>query len=280
MADSSAPSSLTISLVIYQSPPPSLETLFRSMASTTTPERICIVDNGGDATLSAMCDTFGFTYLRPPRNVGFGQGHNLAFRVLQAHGAKFHLMLNPDIDFQPEAVHRMVSLLKDSPDIVLAAPDILSPDGTRQYLCKLLPSPWNLILRRFLPSLSESGGENSRYELQGWAFDRAAEIPILSGCFLLVRSAAFRAIGGFDARYFLYLEDYDLCRRLHPLGKIVCIPEIAVTHHHGRGSYRHLRLLALHCQSGFRYFNRWGWWIDRERDTRNRACLASLGLQE
>ena len=76
---------------------------------------------------------------------------------------------------------------------------------------------------------------------------------------MLIRSDAFCRSGGFDERYFLYLEDADLTRTLSRYGRCVHLPVASVIHAWGRGNYGNLRLMAVNLSSAWLYFRKWGW---------------------
>lgn len=269
---------LSIGLVVYHTPLAELQPLLNSLSQMPGLE-VGILDNGeGDEALALLCRQHAWHYIVPGKNLGFGAGHNLIFQQLDAR--KYHLLLNPDIEFSPEAVSHMLAYLQDHADIGLLMPDVRYPDGTRQQLCKLLPTPMDLIARRFLPDSDWKTAGQVRYELRNWAHDDIRAIPSLSGCFMLMRSDAFKSVRGFDERFFLYMEDFDLCRRIGQQWRTIYYPLVQVVHRHAKGSYRSRRLLMLHVRSAVTYFNKWGWFFDSDRKQKNRACLRDLGLPD
>ena len=98
-------------------------------------------------------------------------------------------------------------------------------------------------------------------------------VPNLSGCFLFVRSSLFLRLGGFDERYFMYLEDVDLVRRFGDISKTIYNPLIYIKHNYAKGSYRNSLLLKYHIISAILYFNKWGWFFDETRKNRNLKVL-------
>lgn len=158
-------------------------------------------------------------------------------------------------------------------------PKILYADGTEQHLCKQLPSPLDLLSRRFLGGLGKMmfGARLERYELRHLDLGVAREIPCLSGCFMFLRSTALREAGYFDERYFMYMEDVDLCRRIGRRYKTVFYPGAVITHGYAKGSYSNRKLLKYHLQSAIRYFGRWGWIHDPERRRLNRKTAPVVG---
>jgi len=152
------------------------------------------------------------------------------------------------------------------------------PDGRLQPLCKLLPHPLELLVRRFFPLLHRSSGRQARYELHGSGYSRVMDVPALSGCFMLMRVETVARAGLFDERFFLYFEDVDLSRRVGRIARTVFVPHVAVVHDYARGSYRDWRLLWHHMVSAGRYFNKWGWLRDVERDRVNARTVRASGL--
>jgi GT2 family glycosyltransferase len=98
------------------------------------------------------------------------------------------------------------------------------------------------------------------------------EVPHLSGCFMMLRTAVFETVGLFDERFFMYLEDVDYSRRVHTRYKTVYYPEVSVYHQYHKGSYKRWRNLKYHIVSAVKYFNKWGWFFDPERKTINRTA--------
>ena len=156
-------------------------------------------------------------------------------------------------------------------------PKITNPDGSTQHLCKLVPTPFDLIARRFLPlPQSMVRAHQNRYELRCTGYDRQMDVPYLSGCFMFLRAAALRDVGVFDERFFMYPEAIDLTRRIHANWRTVFNPAVSVIHDHGKESYKSWRMLWIHMRSMIRYFNKWGWLLDGQRRRFNRETLAAL----
>src|SRR5699024_6069335 len=87
--------------------------------------------------------------------------------------------------------------------------------------------------------------------------EAVSERPVgwLSGSCLLLRKAAFDSIGGFDARYFMYMEDVDLGDRLGRAGwQNVDVPDATVVHAKGHAAGKHPELmLPAHHRSAYRF---------------------------
>ena len=194
-------------------------------------------------------------------NIGYGAAQNLAIRRTEA---AVHLMCNPDLIMAPEVLVEAVRFLETHPAAVLAAPQGFDAEGRYARFAKRSPTLLALALRAL--SVQPSGGLLGR-RVAAYVYDDAlpaeepAPIELASGCFMVARTAALKAIDGFDEGYFLYFEDFDLCRRLACHGGIYELPAAKITHYGGRTARRGLTRALRFARSGCRYFNRHGWRI-------------------
>lgn len=266
---------ISASLVLFRSPKDQFETVIRNFLEAAPDGTLYIVDNSPVALTSEWFSHNRVVYSHSGANVGFGAGHNIAF-ALACPDSDLHVLLNPDIHFGADAIDGMVKLFETHAGAVVAMPRVVYPDGSLQRLCKLLPTPVDLLIRRFMPFAQVRQKIDARYELHDLPQDRVSEVPTLSGCFLMARSRVLLELGGFDERYFMYMEDVDLVRRLGEQGSVLYAPHCTVVHEYAKGSYRNRRLLGYHVRSAVHYFNKWGWLFDGDRVRRNRVCLRSL----
>jgi len=236
---------------------------------------LVISDNSIEPLEDELLNNPRIKYIFNHANLGFGTAHNRAIAAIDWE-SDFHLILNPDITFEPNVIPWLIGLFHSNPAIGAIMPRINYPDGTLQRLCKLLPTPVDLILRRFVPIRSVQIAINNRYEMYDLPQDCLVDVPTISGCFLIVRTELFRRIGGFDERFFMYLEDVDLVRRIGDIARVVYEPKVCVTHAYAKGSYRNKTLLAYHILSALRYFGKWGWFWDPVRADRNRRTLNKI----
>lgn len=267
--------SISCSVVTYHNPPDQIADVLRSVAATPG-VAVTVVDNSADDTLAEVARKFGARYIHRPDNPGFGAAHNLAIREALDAGSDYHLVLNPDICFGPDVIPALHAYMEAHPDVGLVMPDIRYPDGSRQHLCKLLPHPVDLLVKRFVPTLYQMSGRADTYEMRRSGYERIMDVPALSGCFMFLRAATLKKTGGFDERYFMYLEDVDLSRRIGQVARTVFYPAVSIIHAYQKGSYKNSALLRRHISSAIRYFNKWGWVFDRERTVVNRAAIQGM----
>jgi GT2 family glycosyltransferase len=265
---------LTVSVVAYQTNETQLRKCADSVFASGLPIRLIAVDNSPTDRLRNAVIAAGGEYRWTGQNIGFGGGHNLAIRECGGL-SRYHLILNPDVYFGSHVLESLVSYMDANPQIGLVMPRILYPDGSPQYLCKLLPTPEDLLLRRVLvgPFSKLLHRRTKQYELHNMDPMRTMTVPVLSGCFMFLRTEVFDRVGLFDERYFMYLEDVDFCRRIHRAFDVVYYPKVFVFHEYAKGSYKDWKLLQYHMKSGYAYFSKWGWFIDTGRDSINAKAL-------
>jgi GT2 family glycosyltransferase len=274
------PVTLTVSIVTYQ---PDLALLERCLAALATAlqaaqeagllraSNVVLVDNTGARQTAEAVVALGearfkdsgvtMNYLHRHANIGYGSAHNL---VMHGGNTHYHLVLNPDVEVAPDALTEALRFLDANPDVGVLAPAILAPDGRREFLCKRYPSVLDLALRGFASAgLRRLFGKRlDRYEMRDAVIDAGAyvsPVPMMSGCFMLVRRKALDATGGFDPRYFLYFEDFDWSVRLNRVTQSAFVPAVRVVHHGGGASRKGLRHLVLFTRSAVRFFNKHGW---------------------
>lgn len=263
--------SVSASVVAYNTNPGELSALLDSLRDGSARVLTTVVDNSPADSLRSIVEDAGALYLHCRSNVGFGAGHNISLRR-NLHRARYQLVLNPDIVLDRDAIASLVAFMDRHPDIGQVMPAIRYPDGSEQRLTKRLPRPADLFLRRFAaPARSIFPGPWERYEMRDVDLSVPSDVPCLSGCFMLMRSAVLERTGLFDERFFMYMEDVDLCRRIGAVSRTVFYPEVSVVHGYAMGSYRNSRLLRIHLRSGVQYFSKWGWIFDQERRLRNRS---------
>lgn len=268
---------ISASIVVYKSNLAMLAEAINSYLTATTAGRLYIIDNSptDEARKLTQHDRIEYTFNR--KNVGFGAGHNIALRKVLGTHVKYHVVLNPDVYFEPNVLRRLFDFMEAHPNSGLTMPKVLYPDGQLQTLCKLLPTPSTLIYRRFLFFMRKcTAKRNYLYELQFTGYNKVMDVPFLSGCFMFLRTQALEEVGLFDERIFLYTEDIDLSRRIHKRFRTVFIPDVTIYHHHQRGSYKNTRLLLHNIRSAIKYFNKWGWIIDHERERVNQTALVRI----
>jgi GT2 family glycosyltransferase len=271
-------SNITVSIVLFNNPVPMLQKVIQSVLSTSFNIIIYLIDNSPSDTLRTLSDIDGrIRYIHNPSNPGYGAAHNIAIKKSISEGVKYHLVLNPDVYFNSGTLEKALIYLEDNPDVGLLMPKVLYPNGEIQYIAKLLPTPWDLFARRFIPIKTYLEKLNRRYALTFFDYSSTVEIPFISGCFMFFRTEVLKQTGFFDERYFMYLEDADISRRIAMISKTVLYPHVSIFHEYERGSHKNFKLLITFIRSVFIYFTKYGWFFDKNRKKINQQTLKKLG---
>lgn len=263
---------ISASIVTYNSDRTKLAEAIRSFLNSSLQTKLYIIDNSPQNELKDICTDERCTYIFNNKNLGFGKAHNLALKKAITE-SEYHLVLNPDVFFGDNVLEELYSYMEIHPEIGQIMPKVYYPNGETQFLCKLLPTPFDLIGRRFFKNSEWVNRQNRLYELQDSGYDRIMNIPCLSGCFMFLRTSALKSIGLFDERIFMYGEDVDLTRRMHLQYKTIFYPKVHIYHHFEKGSYKSFRLMLYNMHGIFIYFSKWGWFFDRTRDQINKSVI-------
>lgn len=177
--------------------------------------------------------------IRNDRPLGFGANHNQAFACSTDD---LFCVVNPDIRLPDDSLARLPLYFED-PRVAACAPLVVGSDGDVQDSARRFPNFPRLARRVLL-----------RQRQADYAPDAAADVDWVAGMLVLFRREAFAQVEGFDERYFMYLEDADICRRLRHAGwKTLYQPSVVVVHDARRDSHRSLRHLRWHMRSMIRF---------------------------
>ena len=261
---------VTATIVTYKENADVLKNAINSFLNTPLNVRLYIVDNSPTDELRSLCENIDrVEYIFNNANIGFGAAHNIIMRQLDKLGV-YHLVLNPDISFGNGIIEALVDYLQQNQEVGIVMPKVLYPDGSLQYLCKLLPTPLNWIARSFIPISAIRRKIDYNFEMHFTDYNTVVEVPYLSGCFLFMPRHVIEEVGVFDEGIFMYGEDTDLCRRIGKKYKSMYYPVVSVFHHFRKGSHKNLRLFKIHVKAAIYYFNKWGWFVDPDRRRINR----------
>lgn len=268
---------LSVSVVVYRPDTAQLANTLASLAVARAalrgsypdlPVELFLVDNGGmpdmrESLADLQVSDIACTIISGHGNLGYGCGHNLA---IDRSTSRYHLVLNPDIDLAHDALKVALDFFDVHVEAGLLTPWIGDEQGRQQYLCRRYPALLDLFVRGFLPGPLRRlfVSRLARYEMRDQINERDIvwDPPLVSGCFMLFRTSVLKKLAGFDPRYFLYFEDYDLSVRAHDVTRVVYTPAVRVLHHGGgaaRKGSAHIRMFVV---SAYKFFNRFGWkWL-------------------
>lgn len=265
----------TACIVTYNTPASDLERIIKCFQKIKLNFKLWISDNSETDNLKFFfekTDDVRIEYIFNNSNKGFGAGHNVIINKLlnKELDSKYHLVMNSDVYFEEDVVEKLLDYMSNHEKIGQIGPRITGKDGTLTYSCKLFPTPLNLIMRRFIPLKKIVEKMDYDYEMRWYNYKDIVEGALLSGCFMLLRTEVFEKVGKFDEKYFMYLEDYDFCRRIGEKYEVIYYPEVEIMHEHAKSSYKSRKMLLIHIKSALTYFNKWGWIFDKKRSEANK----------
>lgn len=265
---------ITASIVTFHTSLVDIKRLLKSILVSPI-HRVYIIDNSSNDSLRELITISDrITYIHS-LNLGYGAGHNIAIRKAIETSMQYHIVINPDVYFEPGVIERLITFMDVHREVGQIMPKVYYPNGDLQYLCKLIPTPFDLIFKRFLPP-SMTKRRMLKFQLRFTGYNRIMNVPYLSGCFMFFRISALQDIGLFDERFFMYPEDIDITRRMHERYDTIFYPEVSIIHAHAAASKTSTKMLRIHMFNMIKYFNKWGWFFDISRKRINEKCLRNL----
>lgn len=265
---------ISLSIVLYNTSKEDINNIFKSLELVKSSYKLYIIDNSPtNQLISFFNDKENIEYLHNPSNPGFGASHNIALKKTLEDEIPYHFVINPDVYFTEDVITPMVEYMKSNKNIGMMMPQILNLDGTVQHLPKLLPSPLSLVLRKIKQPKFIYNSFIEKYELRNVSDNQIYNAPILSGCFTLFNAKALDVIGLYDDRFFMYFEDWDISRRMNQKFQTVYFPKVSVFHGYESGANKSKKLFKIFITSAKNYFDKWGWFFDKERIKVNNHIL-------
>jgi len=197
------------------------------------------------------------TVIRNATPKGFGANHNAAFARCNT---PWFAVLNPDLRLPDNPFPRLLERATSVPKLGVIAPRIVDSKGHTEDSVRENLTPLSLVIRKFNPAAGRAdASKNSGHFF--W----------IAGMFMMFPTEAYRQVGGFDERFFLYCEDYDLCARLRRDGfRLAVEPDVVSVHDAQRDSHRSRRHLQLHLTSLFKVWTSSAyWWVTLRAHTAN-----------
>lgn len=248
---------LTATIVLFKNDTNVLKKTIQNFLNIPISKKLFLVDNSPSKKLKNEFIHSDIDYIFLNKNVGFGAGHNVVINRIK-NVSKYHLVLNPDVTFLPQVIPSLIKVLEKENEVAMIAPRVEYMNGKHQYSCRRFPTFFELVVRRipFLKLFFKKIIKRGEYK------DKDLKKPFypeyISGCFQLYKTKDFIKVNGFDERYFMYMEDVDICRKLiKEERKNLYYPKEVILHFFEKGSSKNIRLFIYHIISIFRYFYKW-----------------------
>lgn len=195
--------------------------------------RITVVDNASsDGSCDALPALPALVLIRNAENRGFAAACN---QGVTGSDADFLLFLNPDTRLMPGALKQPIQFLNANSAVGIIGIQLVDEHGHIARNTARMPTPSSMIgnslgLDRLMPSVFPP------HFVTEWAHDETRVVDQVMGAFMLVRRTLFEALGGFDARFFVYFEDLDFARRARDRGFSSVYLATAQAFHRGQGT--------------------------------------------
>lgn len=222
-------------------------------------QEIIIVDNNSTDDTLKKAEMFALklskvTIIPLTKNEGFGHGHNVA---MQQSNSDYHLVMNLDVvPENPKVVSSMVKIMEDNYNIGLLSPLVKFPSGEIQLLTRNTPTVLDLAIRFLGPNILKKRQE--KFVNLQTGYTQKQIIYNATGSFMFLRKKVIDQIGGFDERFFLYMEDTDLTRTINTVSEAWFYPQFVINHEWQRKNHSFKGSIQL-MVSMIKYFNKWGW---------------------
>lgn len=245
---------ISASIVLYKEGLGTLQKTINCFLETPLQKKLFLVDNSPTDILKKEFTHPEIIYIFMGGNSGFGKGHNVVIEKLRKQSA-YHLVLNPDVFFQPQVIPNLIQKLENDVALSMISPKVVYPNGDLQYTCRKYPTVLGMLFRR--------AGVFKRVvqkrEYRNLDLSKSFYPDFIHGCFLLFKTDDFIEVNGFDPRYFLYMEDADICKKIDEINKLKMYdPSETVEHIHRKGSAKKIKLFYNHLVSAYKYFKKWG----------------------
>ena len=239
---------ISASIVIYNENKETLKKVIDSFLALELEKELIIVDNSPDDELSIFCQSFeSISYIFSGENLGFGGGHNLAFKNLKEK-SDIHMIINPDVYFDFDEINSFLNWFYNQKDVSLATTKVCYPDGKNQNIIRNIPTSFFDLVKR---KLKLNSGELDIKE------NIIKEVPFAHGCFFVFKTEVFQNLSGFDERFFMYMEDIDIFIRAKKYGKTVINTNYKIYHEFRKGSSKSFKLLKYHIISAYKFFRKY-----------------------
>ncbi len=239
---------ISASIVLYKEDIQILKSTVKSFLQIPLRKKLFLIDNSPTNKLIKLFKHPEIEFVFNNKNIGFGKAHN---KVLEKINSDYHLILNPDVTFNPNVFNVLIKQFEKDKKISMISPKVISLNGETQFTCRKNPTIKEIISRRIV--VFKKNRKDPGLELSKPFYPE-----FIHGCFMLFKTPDFVKLKGFDERYFLYMEDADICREIKQSGKeILYYPEVKITHIHRKGSSKKIKLLFYHILSAIKYFRKW-----------------------
>jgi len=239
--------------------------VLKDLLESNLPEQteVIVVDNDSRDEIEEMIkkEFPQVRFIQSGANLGFAGGNNVGIRAAQG---KYVLIMNPDIFVQDNSIQKLYNYIRnnENENIGLLAPRLNNPDGSLQHTAYKFHTLATPIFRRtFLGKIKKGKKHLEKFLMADWDHNSIKEVDWVQGSCFICPKELLEKIDFFDERYFMYMEDMDLCRKIKMQEKkVIYYPESQAVHLHRKesaeGSWHQFftnKLTRIHIRSWFKY---------------------------
>ncbi len=235
-----------------------LEAIFKNNG-LNVPYMITVYDNGStDDSVRIAENLFASVhYIYGPKNVGFAKAVNTA--VKKGKG-EYILLVNPDVTLFPRTVNTMIRFMDMNHRCAVSGGEILNPFGYREPTCRRFPNYLNVVFgrRSLVRRIFPRNPYTKAYLYLNLDYKKPQKVDFVEGSLMMIKRSALEEIGFFDEQFFLYVEDADMCYRMHKHGwETWWVPRAYAIHPRGENIRKDNIHPAMHHSKGFyKYFTK------------------------
>jgi N-acetylglucosaminyl-diphospho-decaprenol L-rhamnosyltransferase len=241
------------------------------------PVEVVVVDNGstGGSVAEMLVRHPDVAVIAPHANLGYARGANLGVAATRAPTV---LVCNADTRIERGSARAVLDAFAADDELAVVGPHIVNPDGSTYPSARSAPGTGVAVGHALLGRVAPGNRFTRAYRQTDADPDRPRDVDWVSGAALWFRRDALDRIGGWDERYFMFLEDVDVCRSIKDAGGgIRYEPAASVTHVVGASRKRApVRSVVDHHRAAYRYLDKW--WTGPRRMALP-AAAAFLGLR-
>ena len=232
-----------------------LKACIESVYETTKKVRfeIVVVDNASpDGSVEMVRENFPeVKIVQNDSRRGYGDSHN---RALEVSEGEYFLVFNEDMIVLPSALDTMIEVIKKDKTIGALGCRTLRPDGTLSIPCSNFPNLsrdlFHCFLSRFFPK------SRMCIKMNYLNYDEEQDVDVIVGCCMLIPREVINKVGLFDPQFFIYSEEFDVCKRIKNAGwRVHFTPKAEVIHYGGQSSKTmRLKMFIIFFESKLKYY--------------------------
>lgn len=253
---------LTFSIVAYKNYDQIINAVYSINKFTADFDKeIIIVDNTESEFLNTYSQEIdqlkaidNVTLIQNKSNLGFGRANNIALKKAQG---KYFVICNPDILLIENSFNKILPYMEENPEIGAVIPKLIDQHHKIEPVYRRNLTLYDVFIRYFHP-FNMFSKRRAYHTMQDKDYSKPFQVPFGQGSFIVIRTELMKKLNGFDERYFMYVEDADLCRRINQVSKLEFYPYTSVVHLWGKGSHKNSKLMKWHVQAMIKYFKKWG----------------------